>query len=88
MQVRNSLREGKFWHGRKCGLRIADCGKDRVPRVQLYFGLNFNINFSFFMAKYVFRTQYGVSTINFFNKLLIFNTKYMDFNVHAFDKAN
>ena len=28
-----------------CGLRlrIADCGKDRVPRVQLYSDLNFNI---------------------------------------------
>ena len=71
-----------------CGLWIADCGKDRVPRVQLYFDLNFNINFCFFMSKYVFRTQYGVSIINFFNKLLISNTKYMDFNVHAFDTAN
>ena len=35
------------------------------------------------MSKYVFRTQYGVSIINFFNKLLISNTEYMDFNSGA-----
>ena len=28
----------------------ADCGKDRVLRVQPYFELNFNINFWFFMS--------------------------------------
>ena len=55
-----------------CGLRIADCGKDRVPRIQPYFDLNFNINFWFFMSKYVFGTHCGVSIIN----------------VHAFGTAN
>ena len=66
------------------GLRIAHCGKDIVPRVQLYFGLNFNINFCFFYVKICISN----TTINSFNKLLIFNTKLMDFNVHAFDTAN
>ena len=51
-----------------CGMGTVDCGlwKDRVPRVQLYIDLNFNINFWFCMSKYGFRTQLGVSIIDVF----------------------
>ena len=71
-------------------MRTADCGlwKRQSTACTALFWPKFQHKFLFFMSKYVFRIQCGVSTISFFNKLLIFNTKYMDFNVHAFDTAN
>ena len=50
------------------GLRTTDFGKDRVARVQLYFDLNFNINFCFLCQNMYFEHNMEYQKL-FFNKL-------------------
>ena len=73
-----------------CGLRTADCGlyKRQSTASSALFWLKFQHKVLFFYVKICISNTIWSINNYFFNKLLIFNTKYMDFNVHAFDTAN